>query len=69
MNDPRTLSPQKRNLTVIDGRHAGYPGDLFVDASHLEQHGAAAFTTAVADALAQRPAGARWISLPSGKSE
>lgn len=44
---------QKRfpNLTVVDGRRAGYPITVFSDATHLDRRGAAVLSTAVAGLL------------------
>ncbi|MBX6312139.1 MAG: hypothetical protein IRY99_04355 [Isosphaeraceae bacterium] len=55
------------NVTVIDGRHAGYEASSFVDSGHLSPSGAAAFSTAVAEVLrggAGASARSRWIKLP-----
>jgi hypothetical protein len=51
------------NVTLVDGRHAGYGPELFVDAAHLDRRGAVAFSEAVADLL-RRPSPGRWVELP-----
>ncbi len=43
-----------KNIVVIDGRHAGYTTDVFVDATHLDKQGAAELTSAVASILKER---------------
>lgn len=58
------------NIVVVDGIHAHYDRDLLIDVSHLNQGGAAAFSTAlgsiIRDHLA-RPAaaGPAWVELPA----
>ncbi|HEV3168136.1 MAG TPA: hypothetical protein VGZ22_29300 [Isosphaeraceae bacterium] len=53
------------NLTVIDARTSGYGQDAHNDPLHLNRKGAIAFTTDVAEILAQPDAPAsRWIVLP-----
>jgi len=39
------------NVVLIDGRHADYPANVFIDATHLDKQGAAELTTAVATVL------------------
>jgi hypothetical protein len=60
-----TLYP---NLTVIDGRKAGYPASVFADPAHLDVEGANAFSDDLAATLADLSnggvAGRRWIELP-----
>jgi hypothetical protein len=55
------------NLTVIDGRHAGFERSAFTDIVHLHAGGAFALSDALADVLA---AGAddRWVALPRFRS-
>jgi hypothetical protein len=56
------------NVTVIDGRHAGYGAGVFVDSCHLDGEGAAVFTAAVAEVVDGRlhgRAGPRWTALPA----
>lgn len=54
------------NLTVVDGRRARFPRDVFLDATHLNTRGAELFSRQLADvvrpARPERPA-ARWIVL------
>ncbi|WP_422931482.1 hypothetical protein [Singulisphaera sp. PoT] len=47
------LSIQRKydNVVVVDGRHAGYPTDVFVDANHLDKQGAAELTTTLASIM------------------
>lgn len=61
----RSFQARYRNLTVVDGRHAGYDAPVFVDAAHLDRVGASAFSLAVADVLRQGPGGPRWVALPA----
>ena len=59
-------------VTVVDGRGAGYGGEVHADAIHLDRRGAAVFTEEVAAVVAARlgrppaPAAAadRWVHLP-----
>jgi hypothetical protein len=55
-------------LSVIDGRAPGYRRGVFIDDSHLDRVGAAAFTSDVAEVLAGLFGGvnpvARWVALP-----
>ena len=54
---------------MIDGRHSGYGGDVFIDAIHLDRQGGATFSSDVAAIVARRLSGpsdaARWIDLPA----
>lgn len=56
------------SLKVIDARYSGFGHELFVDAVHLNRHGAAELTRGVADVLAGWLDGgrgqARWATLP-----
>jgi hypothetical protein len=56
------------NVTLIDGRHAGYPASAFFDPAHLRRSGALALSTALAQtvrAALERPGGsARVLELP-----
>jgi hypothetical protein len=67
----RSLQVHHPNVTVLDGRHAGYDHTLFVDASHLDGQGAYTLSRDVADVLHRDLAGvdaavgARWVDLPS----
>lgn len=61
-----------RNVTVVDGRHAGYHPKLFVDQSHLDRQGATTFSVDLGDLIARHldhkatPADAsRWVDLPA----
>jgi hypothetical protein len=57
-----------KNVTVIDGRHAGFGHEVFADSHHLDLEGAAALTDSLARVIASRlgsPVGGdRWIPLP-----
>jgi hypothetical protein len=53
------------NLTVIDGRHAGYPGRVFHDGSHLDAQGAYAYSLALAEVLRRPGPGSRRVILPT----
>jgi len=56
-------------VSVLDGRHAGYPASAFTDATHLNATGAISVSRAVARILAREGrnpavnAGPRWITL------
>lgn len=57
------------NLVVIDGRHAGYRPEVFVDYSHLDHEGAGALSTGVASILNEYLSGGgnsenRMVALP-----
>jgi hypothetical protein len=55
------------NLTVIDGRHAGYPPAAIADNVHLSRPGAVAFSDGIATVVAEqlrRPRTGRWHALP-----
>jgi hypothetical protein len=62
-------SRYRHNLTVLDGRHAGYAPDFFVDATHLNGRGTVALSGAVAAVLVSeldrggRTDTPRWINL------
>jgi hypothetical protein len=64
----RSFQTRYPNVTVLDGRHAGYDHTLFVDASHLDGQGAYTLSRDVADILRRDLAGAspisRWVDLP-----
>lgn len=51
---------------VVDGRHAGFSADLFVDGVHLNRRGASKLSSAVAEVLndpTRGPATRGWLSL------
>jgi hypothetical protein len=55
-------------VSVIDARGAGYPLEVFLDSTHLNRDGAAAFSAAVAEAIADRltrslPEPGLWVGL------
>jgi len=56
-------------LTVVDGRHSGYPARVFVDGSHLDAFGANALSVEMAALLSgDRPGpgdAPRWRDLPA----
>ena len=62
------MTAARRNVVVIDGRHAGYPQEALVDSTHLSARGGTEVTEALADILAPRLAGLtslpRWVNLP-----
>jgi hypothetical protein len=64
----RRLADRYPNLTVIDGRHAGYPPGALSDMTHLSRTGAIAYSDAVGRLLRERlaapAAGPRWVNLP-----
>ena len=64
----RSLTARHPNLSVIDGRHAGYPAGALADFVHLARPGALAFSDAVAavvgERLSVRPTDSAWIALP-----
>jgi hypothetical protein len=56
---------------VVDARHSGFAADHFMDGAHVNRRGAMRLSTALADALADRPAGGtegRWVSLELGRA-
>ena len=65
--------PQGRhaNVTVVDGRHAGYHPKLFFDQSHLDRQGATTFSLDLAEIIARHldgketDGGSRWVQLPA----
>jgi hypothetical protein len=67
----RATQARYPNVVVIDGRRAGYRNDVFADATHLNRHGASAFSQSVAALLGPHLAGAgrrpadRWVNLPA----
>lgn len=56
------------NVTVVDGRHAGFDHEVFNDACHMDIRGASAFSQSLAEAMASAfdaPSGGdRWLALP-----
>lgn len=68
----RHLQGEYPHVMVVDGTHAAFAPDLFIDAFHLDRDGALALSTELApilrDAL-NRPAQARrWVSLPGTRA-
>jgi hypothetical protein len=59
----RGLLGRYPGLTVVDGRHAGYPPETLADMTHLSLTGAVAFSDAVGGLLL-RQGGPRWRELP-----
>jgi hypothetical protein len=57
------------HLTILDGRHAGYGPEVFVDATHLDGQGARTLSLDVAAILrrdlSRDPSAPRWVDLPS----
>jgi len=60
----RSMQARHPGLTVVDGRHAGYPVAEFNDPTHLNGHGAMAFSHELAAILKRRGPRARWVELP-----
>jgi hypothetical protein len=64
----RSLMGRYPNVVVIDGRRSGYGREVFIDATHLDRRGAAAYSTALATLIGPRldgpGPGARWLRLP-----
>ena len=48
---------------MIDARRSGFLADDFMDGAHLDRRGAIRLSTALADALADRRGGGRWVAL------
>ena len=57
------------NVVVVDGRHAGFDDDVFIDSCHMNIRGASAFSHALAETMAMwldgPPGGDRWRLLPA----
>jgi hypothetical protein len=62
----RELAGRYPNVTVVDGRTAGYPASVYVDHVHLDRTGAVALSDALASLINDRPGllGTRWRLLP-----
>jgi hypothetical protein len=64
----RRLAGQYPNITVVDGRRAGYPLSVFFDALHIHRHGAEVLSSDLAEildrCLKQGPPPGRWVNLP-----
>jgi hypothetical protein len=63
----RSLQAEFPSVTVLDGRHSGYPRSAFGDLVHLDWKGACTLSRGLADVLARPPdekGGPRWIDLP-----
>ncbi len=59
----RQLQAQYPRLTILDGRHAGYPASAMVDILHLGRTAAIAFTDSVGSVLRDPEKTSRWIEL------
>jgi hypothetical protein len=59
----RNLQGEFPELVVLDARRAGWDRSVFHDTCHLDLHGAAALTEAIADAMLAGPAPTRWVAL------
>jgi hypothetical protein len=63
------------DVTVLDARHSGYDGSVFIDPIHLDKRGAKALTSDLASRLVDRLGGRNqaehWVALPTfgGRSE
>jgi len=66
----RDFQSRYSHVTVVDGRHAGYPSSAFVDATHLDGRGAQGVSSALGAILQERLDGRtdlerkRWVNLP-----
>lgn len=65
----RSLHDRYLNMTVVDGRHAGYPAETVADLTHLSRLGAITFSDTLGGIIRDRlAAGARieprWVELP-----
>ena len=67
LNVVRALAARYPNVTVVDGRSAGFPASAYIDHVHLDRAGAVALSDALAKVFARGPgvvAAPRWIDLP-----
>ena len=57
------------DVVVLDARHSGYDGSVYIDAIHLDHRGAKALTNDVAalvdDRLKHKDPAPRWVELPA----
>jgi hypothetical protein len=62
----RDVTGRHPHVTVVDGRHAGYPHTVFTVPSHLDRTGAAALSEALAMVVARDSTRRerRWVDLP-----
>ena len=62
----RDVTMRNPHLTVVDGRHAGYPQTVFNDPSHLDRTGAAALSEALAMVVGRDSTWSKghWVDLP-----
>jgi hypothetical protein len=63
----RQVQSEYANLTVVDGRHAGFDGSVFLDPLHLDRHGAVALSASLAEVIAETRSNQntdRWVELP-----
>lgn len=63
----KSLVVRYPNLTVVDGRKAGYPASALFDMTHLSRTGAIVYSDAVGGLLRDlldRPDRPRWVALP-----
>ncbi len=64
----RRVVERHANVTVIDGRKAGYDYRVFIDSFHLDAEGNAAQSDALGELIAARldgrGDGSRWVALP-----
>jgi hypothetical protein len=65
----RVLQARYPHVVVIDGRHAGFKSDVFLDGVHLDCEGAVGLSTGIGTVLRstwdQTSLTARWIALPN----
>ena len=69
----REVQSRHPAITIIDGRRSEYPESVLDDAIHLTYHGAAIFSTDLAQAMAakldQKENESRWVQLPRYRPE
>lgn len=58
----RSLQARHPGLVVLDGRHAGFGPEVFLDPVHLDGRGGIALSVAVADQIGKKAG--RWVALP-----
>jgi hypothetical protein len=65
----RTTLERHPEVIVLDARHSGYDGAVFIDPVHLDRQGATALTNDLAARLAEhlggRDPGKQWVDLPA----
>lgn len=65
----RSVAARHPNTVVLDARHSGYDGSVFIDAAHLDRRGADILTADIASRLLEdlggRTRDANWVALPT----